>query len=65
MIRLKLIGDMTIAVGIESAPIMNGMRKDSKANRRPEGSEGLLREGLTDFQQSALHKRFQGDRQPR
>jgi hypothetical protein len=57
MIRLKLIGDMTIAVGVESAPILKGIREDSEANRRPEGSEGLLGEGLTDFHQSALHKR--------
>ena len=65
MIRLKLIGDMTIAIGVESAPVFKGIPKGSEANRRPESPEGLLREGLTDFHQSALHKRFQGDRQPR
>lgn len=55
-IGLKLVGDMAIAVGVEGAPISNGIRKGRKTNRRPEGSEGLLREGLTDFHQSALHK---------
>lgn len=65
LIRPKLVGDMAIEIGVKSTPVLKGIRKGTKTNRRPEGPEGLLWEGLPDFHQSTLHKRLQRDRQPR
>ena len=56
MMRLKFVSDMAVKVWVEGTPVSKGIRKDTDADRGPEGSERLLWEGLTDVHQSTLYK---------